>query len=629
MNKNIAPSHSFMRRWFNKTFPLFFGVILGVMLTELEVTKFAKNTVYGPWVRPIIMNPDITYHSNYLEYETSTPDPVQLKSTTQNQSFVCTTTHLDMSSALKSSWALFNATGNDGIKQGEYVHVVVETRDARDHRKHVGGDFLYGVMKNTKLKKSTSGRVIDYNNGTYSVYFFAGWHGKATITIILWNTKEAIQWFDTVYRKYERRYEWKGVFQRGKITEKGVCYVLRDEVLLDKCEYRNEHAMGSTVFMCDKPENMSCDSLYLIHKGAKSKFAESILQPDQEILFQKPYMTSVISGSPLVISIKEDSTKQEAVLDGRPSCKAKSPTLMSTGFWENYNTWISLVCKTSNWTETTARTCLRGKTVYMLGDSTLRQWHISITELMKQVNTHETDIYKSWSDTTHNISVIWKFHPLMIGSKYIHFWDQQFETDVIDRIDGCNTVIVLSLTYHFVSWTTKSYLERLNQVKKAVIRLQARCPDTVVMLKSSHPRQNAQIGYVYSAWILFDINRMLRELFSDIGVRSSKRYKSPKPQVKSAAILACDHNDSQEISPTCSLEIADASRHPCLQGRDRVELKCGYELPIISFASVAPANRMCYCDQVLALAHESVMAGNLGAKKTTDKTATQFYWPGM
>ncbi|XP_077863375.1 uncharacterized protein LOC144346713 [Saccoglossus kowalevskii] len=47
-------------------------------------------------------------------------------------------------------------------------------------------------------------------------------------------------------------------------------------------------------------------------------------------------------------------------------------------------------------------------------------------------------------------------------------------------------------------------------------------------------------------------------------VSCHKRYKSFKPQVKSAAML----------------------------GRDRIELKCGPELPIISVASVAPANRM-------------------------------------
>ncbi|XP_077861719.1 uncharacterized protein LOC144342485, partial [Saccoglossus kowalevskii] len=47
-------------------------------------------------------------------------------------------------------------------------------------------------------------------------------------------------------------------------------------------------------------------------------------------------------------------------------------------------------------------------------------------------------------------------------------------------------------------------------------------------------------------------------------------------------------NDSQEVSATCVVhEVTDASRYPCLQRRNRVELKCGHDLPIISVASAS------------------------------------------
>ena len=34
-------------------------------------------------------------------------------------------------------------------------------------------------------------------------------------------------------------------------------------------------------------------------------------------------------------------------------------------------------------------------------------------------------------------------------------------------------------------------------------------------------------------------------------------------------------------------------------------------------------------NNVMVLAHDSILGGHLGAKKTYDKIATQFYWPGI
>nr|XP_006824785.1 PREDICTED: NXPE family member 4-like [Saccoglossus kowalevskii] len=449
-------------------------------------------------------------------------DPQTWNRTTQNQSFLCTTAEINLSSAKTSRFYLYNTTGKDGVTQGDYVHIVIETRNARDKRRNVGGDFFFGVMKNTKLKKSTSGRVIDYNNGTYSVYFYASWHGSAEILITLWYTKEAIQWIDTMYKPRERHVEWDGIFTHANKTEHSRCYVVRNEIYLNKCEYRNKNALGDTVFACDKPPTLPCESLEQARANGESveNSIKTRLRPDQEILFKSPYLTSAV-GSPLTIMIKDNSKQLKKDLDDRLSCTSGFPTLMSTGFWETESRWISLACKTSHWTETTAGECLRGKTVYLLGDSTMRQWHESMTDLMDVNNISRSNLRHFWRGTEYNISLVFNFHPIMIGSKYNSFWKQKFSADVIDEIEDCNAAIVLSLTYHFCTWTKESYIERLNHVRRAIIRLQARCPDTVVMIKSSHPRDhNNWKGHIHSSdWTLFDMNRILSEIFSDIGVK--------------------------------------------------------------------------------------------------------------
>nr|XP_006812757.1 PREDICTED: NXPE family member 4-like [Saccoglossus kowalevskii] len=141
------------------------------------------------------------------------------------------------------------------FKKGDTVHIVVEAYDKYGNARKKGGDFLQAIMSNKKLVKSTAGRVLDYGNGTYSVYFYAAWAGQASIDVIKPFSREFILYMNNVLRHKELRIPRDGDFGDGVNTYKGVCYLIHDRRWENMCTYENKNSLGQTVLVCDKPKD--------------------------------------------------------------------------------------------------------------------------------------------------------------------------------------------------------------------------------------------------------------------------------------------------------------------------------------------------------------------------------------
>ncbi|XP_070575172.1 NXPE family member 4-like [Ptychodera flava] len=378
-------------------------------------------------------------------------------------------------------------------------------------------------MKDSLSRQSTAGRVIDYGNGSYSVYFHASWEGTAFITITLAHPREAVRWLDNVYRATERNADWTGYFEDATsgVTEQSTCYMLRNNRWANKCEYRNEKAMGKTVYICDRPPTLPCEKLKSITCSleALSAHATRKLSSEQAFLFERPYVMTPLEGSPFWIEIKDSDYNLQTVRDKLPACGPDLPKPVSDGFWQTYNTWTSLVCRARHWTSGEMKRCLAGKTLYMIGDSTIRQMYESITLAMGQKMDFDI-IRQTWTDPALDTTMIFEFHAVIVGTYMLDFWGQKFETDILDSFTRCNYVVVLSLSYHLATWTTQSYTERLLHLRQAILRFKKRCPGAVIVVKSSHPRDHTiPSSYIHSSdWTLFDMNRILRETLEGLGV---------------------------------------------------------------------------------------------------------------
>ncbi|XP_070555944.1 NXPE family member 4-like isoform X1 [Ptychodera flava] len=450
----------------------------------------------------------------------------QIRKNRNPQPFTSMQGSLEMTSSKTSKFSLSGSESaeHQNIHQGENIHVEIQTYDQKGRKRAIGGDFFFAVMSDLQLRKSTAGKVTDHGNGTYSVYFYAGWSGSASISVQLVHPREAVLWIRKVFRNIERRIDWLGRFGNGTYTEESKCYVSEGNFWKNKCEYGNEKALGNTMFLCEKPKFLACQQLAITRSQGQTldSYAKAYLPAEKEVFFHSEYLVQFLSRDPLQITIKGHNSSHIAE-DVLPSCGADLPVASSSdGFWENDTTWTSRVCKARHWSPDEVRTCLREKSVYFLGDSTLRQWHDVFRKILGQPLKGDR-LHRNLEIPSQNISATFIFHAILIGSVDVHFWSQKFESDIVDDITEkqCNSVIVLSLTYHFASWTTASYVERLLHVRQALHRLKVRCPDIVIVIKGSHPREHhTSMSYIHSSdWILFDMNNMSRKIFHGLGIR--------------------------------------------------------------------------------------------------------------
>ncbi|XP_070575067.1 NXPE family member 4-like [Ptychodera flava] len=410
--------------------------------------------------------------------------------------------------------------------KGQILNVTIDTYDAYGRQRTEGGDFFFAVMSNTKLQKSTAGRIVDHNNGSYTVQFYAGWAGPASIVITLVHPREAVNWIETVYRPKERCIDWNASFKNHNTTEESTCYVFRGATLKNKCVYSNENALGKTEFVCDSPKHLSCDDISTVKSDMRTlvTYVQHSLSDEEDFLFKKPYLMTPLAGSPMKIEIKEPKSENKfaRLLPGalRP-CGPDLPMPISDGFWESTTKWTSLACMARHWNADQIIQCAHGKSFVIIGDSTTRQWHAAITKKLK-LKLEGGKLLQRSEGSSQNISATFHFHAVVVGSAVIDFWKQRFESDIIDNITDsqCNSVIVLSVSYHFASWTKDSYEERLFRIRLAIIRLRKRCQDIIIVVKSAHPRDHRGMeAYIHSSdWTLYDMNRKMRESFRGLGV---------------------------------------------------------------------------------------------------------------
>ncbi|XP_006819852.1 NXPE family member 3-like, partial [Saccoglossus kowalevskii] len=148
------------------------------------------------------------------------------------------------------------------IYKGTFIAISIVTFDDNVRPRNRGGDFFSARMYNDYLQKSTAGRVIDHGNGTYSVYFYAAWAGKAQMTIALTFVREFIHYIKDSLKTKEQLLEFTGTYMDKNFTEETTCRLINEGVWSDMCEYTNQNSIGKTVLVCNKPKNIDCSKLY-------------------------------------------------------------------------------------------------------------------------------------------------------------------------------------------------------------------------------------------------------------------------------------------------------------------------------------------------------------------------------
>ncbi|XP_071956063.1 NXPE family member 3-like [Antedon mediterranea] len=422
-------------------------------------------------------------------------------------------------------------TGQDQIVTGNYVDFLVTTFDRQNKSRNVGGDFWFATLHDRQHLYSTSGRITDLNNGSYLIRFYLGCVGDMVMDLTLVYTAEALYWIRQVYRPDEYTFLWWGIYKTDdKEIEKQECRVKRGRLFESKCEYgRGRKGMGDTVFVCDKPLRHRCDELKSIESDENTN---AISKPVDRLLnkfnfteyFKSPFYNEKV---PLLINLnvqKSIPNERTTPLPRTPCRIGFRPQLSSNGYWE-YGKWKSLECKTKTWSTSDINAALTGHEVHIIGDSTVKQWYVSLNTRLGRRNLgdisrmHFKQIYSNFAIQFHYNRL-----PVSLGKRVpIKHVMEQFEPELIDGLPGhsnCKYLIILGHWAHYGAWTEPTYRDHMFYIKEAIVRLMNRCSDVKVAIRSSHPRDHKifQTRVQSNHWVFWDMNRIIRELYAGVRV---------------------------------------------------------------------------------------------------------------
>ncbi|XP_077326703.1 NXPE family member 3-like isoform X2 [Lithobates pipiens] len=412
-------------------------------------------------------------------------------------------------SAKNCNYQLWNP--RETYRVGETLEVVITARDHNGKQKEYGGDFFQAKLHSKELKAGVTGHVKDFGNGSYLASILLPWPGEAQVHIRLIHSSEAV---DVLRKKRESepgKVYFSGYFHFNGSSEVVECNL---EVAGPKiCEYKDPYI--GEIWQCVKPQKLPCDSLIYHSMGGYRKVTNSL----EDSLLSGSVTDKTISGSVPPINILTNNSLD--LTSTLPGCRPGQESPQPSGFYYN-DTWTSLTCKSRHFPKPNeALECLKGKDIYMFGDSTLRQWFeylVNFIPSLKAIDLHTN--YQSGPllavDANAGLALRWRAHGLPLRTTKTIMADLHYESAHLAGISGGpHTVILLTLCAHFTTYPIRVYLERLERVRQAISSLLFRSPKTTVLIKSTNTGYKSIYG---SDWLSLQLDILLRAAFKGMNV---------------------------------------------------------------------------------------------------------------
>ncbi|XP_023664403.2 NXPE family member 4-like isoform X1 [Paramormyrops kingsleyae] len=396
---------------------------------------------------------------------------------------------------------------------GDTLDVRVDMRDHSGRPKTHGGDFILARIHSPKLQASAAGAVTDLRNGSYRVRFTLLWPGEVQVSVLLMHSSEAVQ---ALWRSRQLNYKkitHVGTFVNGSKTETSECgFQLNASKSL--CEYKDERDGES--YACYIPPTLPCHS---IDTMSSFNTQGSPLTKEEASLLTGNNIGVKIKNNFGNLNVSNCSVGPNEM--GRDCVQRISPSIPSGYYWRNQ--WSSLYHQTGSFfTLESINSCLKGKTLYLMGDSTMRQW----IEFMNSFQNDKSKDYRGFSfikivNIKSNYTVYWRNHghPRITVSK-IKLIEAPYISRDLDAIgaEGEDTVVVIGVGQHFRAYPLELFVRRLLSLRGAIQRLQARRPRTRIFIKLENTRELSSEPERFSDWHGHLQNLAQRKVFGDLEV---------------------------------------------------------------------------------------------------------------
>ncbi|XP_078690182.1 NXPE family member 3-like [Branchiostoma floridae x Branchiostoma belcheri] len=406
--------------------------------------------------------------------------------------------------------------------KGAVLTVRVVARDKEGRPKTYGGDFFRArlISSDRSLQASSAGHVTDHCNGTYTVQFPLYWAGGVSIKIQLVHPSEAVKVLQRVREVPNKRvFSCSFVYMYEPATTAAQCFSSANPGLQShqQCDFSKPEVNGT--WICEKPGKLPCSTISKCRwdPGKSRATTLGLVSGEEKKLFQRPYLEEELeidSKEPIHVLEADLPTPQHL-----PACTWDKTAVL--GHWSG-KVWTSSVCNVRVFSKKDIQRCLANKTVYMQGDSTIRQWSQRLQKIVP-LNYNETTMDSTallgGDNSQWNISVRYRFHHFPVqGGAWNIFYDFRYVVDELDATrGGPDTVIVLGLWAHFTAEPPELLRSRLYAIRAAIHRLKRRAPGTRVFVRTGttreHIRGRLEFYLTGSDWLAYQITEVTREMF--------------------------------------------------------------------------------------------------------------------
>ncbi|CAM9279346.1 unnamed protein product [Lampetra fluviatilis] len=395
---------------------------------------------------------------------------------------------------------------------GGTLHVQVAMYDFGNRRKLYGGDFLLARIFSPRLGAASSGVVTDLGNGVYDVRFTLFWPGESSLAFTLVHSSEAVSVLDRVRETIPDKVTFLGTFVSGKSKEVTPCHIFPNTAE-QVCDFTDPHLREP--WMCEKPSTLPCSSLLTIKSRNRNIFSQE----------EGRFFTREKIWKPIPSAYKIDVAPVTDLLESSlPNCIMGMGNPSPSGYYIN-NAWCSSYCKMNYFSSPSlVLGCLKGKNIFLLGDSTIGQWFkylVHFTNGFRLVDRYIPGKHMPnvAINEDNSITLNWYCHNYpFIATKGTYTKDFRYIANRIDNITGgSDTVVAISLGAHFTPFPLHVFQTRMHNIKAAVEKLLIRSPETKVIVKLSNVRENSGVA-IFNNWNTFKLNQVLLELFKTMNV---------------------------------------------------------------------------------------------------------------
>ncbi|XP_072043691.1 NXPE family member 3-like [Amphiura filiformis] len=470
----------------------------------------------------------------------------------------------------------------------DILEIKIFAKNKRNVMKSHGGDYFFVRIHSPDLQASANpdGGIIDHQNGSYTARFKLRWTGHVRITVTLMHSSEAVSVLRRMRDYLPARQAFDGIFRRGNNAKRVPCHVTplmfvksweNTSTEVEFCNFTDP--VTRSPWYCTKPKYFPCSS-YSHHAGSE-RGNEVLLRlvsiSDRSLIAQPMALNS--SGRSLIKVGNLTSHLASSSCLSKPLSQCNMGKIRNAeseaglpGYYYN-NTWTSLKCRTTEYRDNISR-CLRNKTMYFLGDSTIRQWFIFIIEQFEQHKLQSVikdDMgfrmgKDSWKSQEYNLSMHYHHHGFPNRISLVPTTDVHYVANMIDSLSshGTNTVYFISTGAHFTITNLDFYRNRLRGIKDAIYRLHEHSPDTPIIIKSANTREPTSTDR--SNWYHEELNTVLYEEMSGI----------PNVVLVDVWNMTTGHSSGWNIHPTNSVienEISLALSFICPKGHKKEKSK--------------------------------------------------------